>query len=660
MKRHASGASSSTRSDKDFPPALGYEWQTPATPSTSDDVPSWFMPVSDPVVAMAEELVEAEWRVADLREEIINLGDTPKGRTRKDLAAQLATVFLDATRLAKAVTRLAADERDAYALLLLQTNAQSYYADPDTHKLWQRLLRKRVKLSDVLHKAGLVLWVEEGHMFVPMGLQQRLPYLAFPLVCLPTVNSVVPAADPRVLLAQIQQILTLLQSQTCEMRPRLRWRAPAYPYAQSVVCWPPVPADAQQLKANLSRERDIELVPPEPYLDPASLRLWAQTLDVSPEWAEFLYHVMIAAGIVKHGAPVMVNGELGHAWMALPPGQQLAAVYRAFRNSTPWSVWWTRWRSGEVRVRRSYHGYWGLNSIDESISMASSNLRRVLLEVLSFLPQEQWLELDAVFDLLDELFPAVASHRYLMGLIPESSEEGWLGFLHGVLVDMLIGPLHAMGFVDLSPSLKDVDAFRLHHLQAVHWGRMTEVPLEAVGRLNPTAVRLIVAKTLRSVSTRTGGELVALDDAVLEVQMPSPPAFVAFVLRWARPAGFSRNIVRYELDIGLLHQAFEDGVSPEILIESWQSTAGFEPLPEIVDWWRFWWARYGCVRVYPAQGLIETRDAFTLQEVQAALPNLQSAILGIVTPQAALLKSTDVDAVLDALSRHGYMPKESG
>jgi hypothetical protein len=260
--------------------------------------------------------------------------------------------------------------------------------------------------------------------------------------------------------------------------------------------------------------------------------------------------------------------------------------------------------------------------------------------------------------LLDQLFPSVDSHRYLMGLALESVEGGWAGFLRTTLLDILMGPLRAMGFVDVSPSPDDVRAIQLRGFQDVQWGKAAVVPLKATGELNREAVRLIVGDVARRPDDRANAPMDPGQAMVVEVQSPVPPAFMTFVLRWARPAGFSKNVVRYDLDVGRLHQAFEEGNDPEVLTEAWHSAVGFAPLPEILDWWRFWWDRYGHVRLYPPQALIQTRDAFTLQEVQAALPELQSLIVGIVAPEAALLEPDDVDKVLNALTRQGYMPKE--
>ena len=148
-------------------------------------------------------------------------------------------------------------------------------------------------------------------------------------------------------------------------------------------------------------------------------------------------------------------------------------------------------------------------------------------------------------------------------------------------------------------------------------------------------------------------------ESILEIEAPVPPDFVTFVLQWTKPAGFSRNLVRYRLDVQRLHTAFERGMDPDTLAVAWWSASGIDPLPEIAQWWATWWQRYGHVRIYPAQTLLQTRDAATMRELQMALPHLQSALLGALAPDAMLLEEESVDGLISDLTRQGYMPKEA-
>lgn len=622
-------------------PGLGYHWEAAPDPIPYPYDPSWQMDEVDLVPSMVDEIVETGWRVDHLREQIEMLGGEPRGRTRRGLAEQLATLFLDSTRLADALGRLSDEERRYYTHLLLHMGIQGFYVAPQASTLWRDFSTPWPELAQSVVGAGLVLESENGELLVPYGTMELLPQLTIEFPRSSEPKQVVPAADPRHIVAQVQQLLGLLQTETFELRPQPRWEAPEYPYAEPVVCWPPVPADAERLQENVERERTIELWPPEPRLAERALQIWADTLGTSEAWAEFLYHVLVGGGVIWQGSPLTVDADLAHDWMALTPGRQVSVIYRLYRNISQWAVWWPWWREGTVRVRRSYHGYWSLNSIDESVALSCSNLRWVLLELLSFLPHNTWLATDDLYRWLDELFPTPDTHRYLMGLTPDQAKGGWTAFLHSALERMLTGPLHALGLVDLGPSREHVTAVRLHGLQNLHWGKISEVVLDAAGQLSPDAVRFLA------------------DEQSLEIQTPVPPDFVTFILRWAKPSGFSQSLVRYRLDVQRLHHAFEKGADPTVLEDAWRTCVGFDPLPEIVDWWENWWGRYGRVRLYPSQALLETRDAFTMQELQVSLPSLQASIAGLLTPKAAFLKEEDVDRILDDLSRQGYMPKET-
>ncbi|MGC9523435.1 MAG: hypothetical protein ACP5HG_16315, partial [Anaerolineae bacterium] len=622
-------------------PELGYRWEAPPDPAPYPYDPFWQLTETDLVASMVNEIVEIEWRVDHLRTQIEKLGGEPRGRTRRSLAEQLAVLFLDPTRLADALGRLSDEGRRYYTNLLLHLGVQGLYVAPKTKGLWSGFSRPWPELARSIAKAGLALQSEAGDLFVPYGTTALLPQLTIEFPRSPEPKHVVSAADPRRIVAQVQQLLGLLQTETFELRPQPRWEAPEYPYAEPVVCWPPTPADAERLQANVQRERTFELWPPVPPLTERALRRWADALATSEDWVELLYHVLVEAGILWQGSPLTVDTDLAHDWMALTPGRQVGVIYRLYRNISQWAAWWPLWREGTVRLRRTYHGYWSLNSIDESVALCCSNLRWILLELLSFLPHDTWLATADLYQWLDELFPTPDTHPYLMGLAPEQAKGGWSTFLHTALRCMLTGPLHALGLVDLGPSLENVTAVRLRGLQSLQWGKIAEIALDAAGQLAPEAVCYLA------------------DEQSLELKTPVPPDFMTFILRWAKPSGFSQSLVRYRLDVQRLHRTFEGGADPAALVEAWRTYVGFDPLPEIVEWWEQWWTRYGRVRLYPPQALLETRDAVTMQELQVSLPSLQASITGILTPKAAFLEEEDVDRILEDLARQGYMPKET-
>jgi hypothetical protein len=620
-------------------PELGYTWDAPPPPTPLQHPPYWEWDELDPVGDMTRELVELEWPVAELRRHTRALDIQPKGRSRQDLAEQLAENFLDADRLARAIAKLSDEDRSSYASLLLEANLQSLYVLPQPRGLSRRTLAPESGLVERLMARGLVLTEEQG-IFLPYGLRRRLPPLFAPFSQVDEAENYTPAADPRELLSQIQQLLGLLQSETAKLRDVLRWEAPPYPYAAPVTCWPPDPEDARKLIDYPQHQMKMGLRPRQPALNDESLDTWARAIGDTEERAEFLYHLMVNIGLIWSGSPVTVDHDLTQAWMSLPPGRQMGVIYGLWRNIPSWATWWSLWRRGDVKARWMYYGYWSLMSLDDALRRTTHTLRWTLLEILSFLPHDQWIALADIAAWLEDLFPTLESHRYLAGLDLQRKEGRWPGFLRAALEALLSGPLHAMGLVDIAPSLDEVASIRLRGLQRLHWGRAGAMELEVEGKLREDAVRFDAK------------------EHVLEIATPVPPDIMNCVVTWAEPSGLSRNLIRYRLDVERLHRAFEAGEDPDTLSRRWEVCTGFEPLPEIAAWWQHWWSRYGHIRLYADQTLLQTRDAFTMQELQVALPSLQSSVLGLLTPEAAILKAEDVDEVRENLERQGYMPKE--
>jgi hypothetical protein len=86
--------------------------------------------------------------------------------------------------------------------------------------------------------------------------------------------------------------------------------------------------------------------------------------------------------------------------------------------------------------------------------------------------------------------------------------------------------------------------------------------------------------------------------------------------------------------------------------------SGFPPPDYLVSWWNHWWRNYGQIRLYSPQVVLMTRDEFTMKELNLAIPTLSDAILHMLTPTTALLKSEDADQIEADLDRQGYMLKK--
>ncbi len=621
---------------------LNYVWLEPGKPVKPEvEAPFWLYPDEGDISEFIAEIVDQQWRVDFIRRQIIRLGVKPKGQRRIDLMHQLIERFLDPERFARQLGTLTDEERRYYLYLLLHNNLSGLRTQPTSLDQLLSLSKPAVTMTQRMLNVGLGLQDEEGQFFVPFEMFRLLPPLHIPFDAEPPPATYVPAADPRLLLTKIHQLLGLVQSKSYHIQPRPRWRtAHTGYYGRESHIWPPVPDDAQRLLSNPNLQGTITLCPPPPYLDDVTIAAWSADLELAPAIVEFLYHVLIKGQLLLPGDPVTLNAALLQSWMMQTPGNQLASLYQIYRSMPDWTDWWPDWRAGDIKIQWNYQNYWMVSAIDNMLGTTHYMLRWVMLDILAYLPHDVWLSLDNVTQFLVKLYPEPQSHYYQQNLLCKDARDQWKGFLRQVLRSMLRGMLHTFGLVDVAPTLDDIEVFRLRHFQSLHWNR---------------AEALLIEDT-----TPFGREDVAFRprEQALSIKPPAKAEFLIAVQQWSEPRGMVDARLRYQLDVSRLHKAFEQGETPETLAEAWEQHAGFPPLPDVQRWWQSWWERYAHVRLYTDQTTLMTRDEFTMQELQAALPTLRQSIMGLVMPRVALLQADRVTRIVSDLGRQGYMPKE--
>jgi hypothetical protein len=623
-----------------LPPELGYVWAEPSSPYPLPAQPFWMQPERDAEEALIEVLIEEAWKVAFIRQQIEALGMRPKGRTRAGLVRQLVEGFMDPKRLQQAFSQLSPEERQQYLCLLLQNQFQGLdIYIPDRGSVCEMELPYGALMHRIL-MMGLGLQTPDGEFFLPFQILKHLPptSLDFPEADKP--ESYCKAASSHRLMLRIQQLVTLIQSREGRLRPLPRWEIPNLPYGRPRTAWPPVPDDAKSLTGSAGGKM-IQLLALPPFLAEETLAEWRQALDLSTPEVEFIYHLLTAAGLLHAGSPIQPEPELIEAWLAIAPSRQLSILYKIFQSLGQWAAWTPLWRENKLRVQWQAYQLWNLTRVDQELYTARYRFRWALLDVLSFLPHDTWLDVDAIGDWLIEMFPTSDMHHYLYDIDIDAAPGGWKMFLRMGLESLLTGPLYNFGLVDLAPSRDAVSRIRLHQLQDLHWQRTENVSLASVQALNPAGIHLSV------------------DKQILGVETPAPPDFLAFVQSWAEPAGLNADELRYQLDVARLHRAFEQGQMPDVLARRWEEHVGFAPPKDLRAWWQRWWERYGHVRLYKDQAVLMTQDDFTMQELKMALPKLESAIQGWATSRAALLNPDRVDEILADMERQGYMPKEA-
>jgi len=623
---------------------LSYVWLQPGKPVKPPEAPPfWTYPDADDfdIAEFVEGIAELQWRVDFIRRQITRLGVKPKGQRRVDLVQQLIERFLDPERFARQLDTLTDEERRYYLYLLLHNSLLGLSTQPASLDKLLSLSKPAVTLMQRILNVGLGLQDEEGQFFVPFEMFRLLPTAYLPFETEPPPATHVPAVDPRLLLAKVQQLLGLVQSKNYHIRPRPRWRMPRIDYyGKEALIWPPAPDDVQRLLSNSNKPGAITLCPPTPYLAEASIAAWSADLELPPAIVEFFYHVLANAQLLLPGDPVTLNAALLQPWMMQTPGSQLATLYQIYCSMQDWTDWWPDWRAGDVKIQWNYQNYWMLASVDNMVRTTHYMLRWVILDVLAYLPHDVWLSLDKVVQFLIKLYPEPKSHYYQQDLLCRDARDQWVGFLRQALRAMLCGVLHTFGLVDIAPALDDIAVFRLRHLQDLHWNRPGALSIEDTTPFSRDDVAF---------RPREGA---------LSIKPPAKAEFLAAVQQWSEPRGMVEAKLRYQLDVARLHQAFEQGETPETLAATWEQHAGFPPLVDVQRWWQHWWERYGHVRLYTGQTTLITRDEFTMQELQAALPTLRQSIMGLVTPRVALLQAERVNRIVSDLERQGYMPKE--
>ncbi len=99
------------------------------------------------------------------------------------------------------------------------------------------------------------------------------------------------------------------------------------------------------------------------------------------------------------------------------------------------------------------------------------------------------------------------------------------------------------------------------------------------------------------------------------------------------------------------------GASVEALARAWEEALGF-PLPARLRSYIEQIARgVGAVRLYPQVTLLRFQDENTRRHLEAALPTLRDAIVGMVDERTVIIPAARADEVRYALERSGYMPR---
>ncbi len=625
--------------------ALGYRL-TPVTLSDTGNRPVFWLNPVHKTAELVDSIIEQGWPVAELRDAIQNMGGHPVGRSRADLARMYVDRLLDPERLEQAVAQLLPEERAFFSLMLMwnysrplkgaQTGENLPFKAPDGDAR---------RIHNRLGELGLGVVSHGGERFVLLDeIVRRLPPLSVGENQPGRELSPAILGDPHTLVLQTQQLLQLIQSEPLTPKLAMVWQpGPNHPLSFLVGITP----TEESLRSytsfgakNAPSQGRIEVMPPAPLLETATLQRWEEVLGLTPERSEFLFNLLLVARILTLGNPVRVDRELAARFLALPPENQAWALFQSYRFMGHWDGFWPAWRVGKMQALWTYRKYWNTGTtFNSTMGQLQYALRQNVLGILAFLPADVWLSATKVLEGLADFFPSPESLP-LHEVLTLTTQDGWPGFLKFYLENLLRGPLNLLGVVDVTPLEAGPLAFRLHHLQDLILERQFHMPMPEIVWQGELAVKFFV------------------EEEALLLMPPVPSGVLYQVQRWSDPAGVLGKALRYHFNARRLHATFEAGETPETLARHWAAAAGFDAPPDLKQWWRYWWDRYGHLRLYPGQTVLLLRDEFALQELQAALPEFRQALLGTVTPRAALLDRSQTPTLIKLLQARGYMPKE--
>jgi hypothetical protein len=601
----------------------------------------WSQP-SDKINSSILDLLDEGWRTTHIKEELERLNISSHKNSRQGLITDLITEFANPQRIKAGLNELPEEIQKYYIYLNLWKSLYSRFTTPVSfHAVFPTTLSESFAQKKILD-VGLAIAAESGELYIPSAVLSALPpsSINFPVDEEP--DAYIPAKSPSDVLLRIQKIMCLFYEREFVLRKQLRWKPSDHGTYNQMYCWPPHPEDAKKIMSNFRMNKKIALLPPAPQLDEESLEFWSESMHITPELSEFYYHLLIQGGILHAGSPVRINQLKFQQWLELPAGRQVIVLYELYRSLSTWAVWWPRWRSGQIDIQWAYDGYYGLSHVDSALLSTNLCLQGVFLDILSFLPQGVWLNLDKVIDWMMVVFPEVGTHRYFRGLSIESVQKGWKGWLRLVLHLMLTGPLHTLGIADITPNINHIAGFRLNQLQDMHWRRENNYKMEILD----SVVR-------RHIEVDSESE-------IMYITIPINPDYLSMLQLWSKFERVEGDRLLFRLDLEKLHKAYEQGYTPSRLYDAWQNTTGYPPIESLQVWWDYWWQKYGQIRIYPPRAILVTRDQLTMKEVQLTLSSLEESNFSIITPTTAMLNSKDADQAIGILERQGYMPKKVG
>lgn len=630
--------------------------------------------------------------VASLRQIASARGWQLRGTRKADIIDQLLAQMESMGETAKAIYSLDAEEQQVLRSVALHSGSWAELGrTAEETALAQGPLSKHEKAAAYLYhllEVGLIFPVSEGSVSFSRyaGHTQDLIPFALGRTFPPLLETVVPStwelekaesghtvhlADPTASVRAIQNLLLLFEQAPPALRaPQPRPRIEKF--NTGLQGWNYVPEEVARLLAQSSRDvhqqNAILTVPPPDYAmsDPAIEKLLP--LSQNQAHLDFLYNLLVAAGLVQNGSPVQPWSAGRDAYLMRGPEQQHAALAHSYFRMTAWTeLWEVERRTPQLRIKRRTNAYY---QTPKSVLDELAEYRRMALRLLAYLPDNRWVTTAQIAPLLQIFWTRICSQAtvyssanrnpsawFLAWDDKELDKDNWTDWRRGVWAffsAILQGPLHWLGLTDLVLDGENLHAFRLHGLADLYWDRVESLdfadataPLAEVSESTPTSDEeapdaLSIDKTGR----------IRVDTAVITI------AGHNLLRKLGRVVSSMVGLFVYKLDLDVVYATIESGQTVDDLVAEWEAVLPVA-MPDSVRSQLFeWWKSYGQTRIYRNATLIEFGDDYALTEMKA-VTGLEKAIVAELSPRLVLIDRNAVSDLVAQLEKAGYTPKVS-
>ena len=379
---------------------------------------------------------------------------------------------------------------------------------------------------------------------------------------------------------------------------------------------------------------------------------------------DFMLALLMAAGVFQPGSPVTIWPEVKEQFFRQTELAQRAALARTYFVMANWSeLWEVLRRQPDLRLRRALmYSY----SDPERLQAHLALFRNLALRVLACLPDNRWIKVEELLPLLKTICPRFDQFRWEASLYYYSPRQkpGWYlarrnsdeplnpdnaadwHLAQGnFMMQLISGPLHWLGLVDLYENDGQAVEIRLHGLADLYWDRVDapDAPHPTVGQAAATAPAEAVA---------IEGETITINPAAVSAQIHN------LLDNMARLDEVLPDRFIYTLNVQAVHAAFETGRTLAEITAEWEELMP-QPMPKhIRARLETWWQGYGQARIYENVTVIEFDDDYALAEMKA-VTSLSQHLIAEISSRLVLIPAEAVDSLTTELEKAGYTPKQT-